>query len=910
MTTADTPILKPPASECDHIRGLADAPVTLVEYGDYECPHCRQVAPVIEQLRVRFGDRLCYVFRHFPITTAHPYAQLAAEAAEAAAAQGKFWDMHDRIFEHTGPLSRQQLVQFAQELDLDMVRFERELDEHVYAEQVRDDFLSGVRGGANGTVAFFLNGVRYDGPWDLGSLIAEIEKPLGVQVRLIFQRFTRLQASGGILLLVAAAVALLWANSIWGHGYFDVIILGVVLVNAVVGFIQEAKAEAAIEALAETMTTEATVFRAGQTERISAVHLVPGDVVSLSAGDKVPADVRLVRARDLQIAEVSLTGESVPVQKTAHVSLVPDTPLAERQNKAYASTLVTSGQGVGIVTAIGDSTEVGRVSQLISSAAELTTPLTCKIASFSRLILYAILVLAAAAFGVGVLRGESAAETLPAAIALAVGMIPEGLPTALTVTLAIGVVRMSRRQAIIRKLPAVEALGSVTVICSDKTGTLTQNQMTVQEIVAAGARYEVTGTGYVPQGRVLYQGAVASFAADAALAECLQAGQLCNDSALLENAGDWQAQGDPTEVALIVSAYKVGLSEQQIASLPRLDAVSFESERQYMATLHDAGADRPPIVYVKGAAEAILARCTSVLDASGERIPLDTDQVHRDVEEMAARGLHVLAFARGELPPHTTTLSHVEVAAGLTFLGLQGMIDPPRPEAVVAVQACQQAGIQVKMITGDHPLTAAAMARQLGLNGVSQGGGSPAIMTGRDVTDCCDEELMERIEQTAVFARVSPEQELRLVEALQARHHVVSMTGDGVNDGPAIKQADVGVAMGITGTDVAKEAADMVLIDDNFPSIEAAVEEGRGVFDNLTKIIAWTLPTNLGEGLIILLAILSGVVLPILPVHILWINMTTVGVQRCSICSTAARSATLCSASVCSQTRGWSSVWE
>lgn len=652
-----------------------------------------------------------------------------------------------------------------------------------------------------------------------------------------------------------------------------VIILGVVLVNAVIGFIQESKAEAAIEALAQTMTTEATVRRAGRTERVSAAELVPGDVVSVKAGDKVPADLRLLRARDLQIAEASLTGESVPVQKVADTILAPETPLAERRNMVYASTLVTYGHGMGVVTATGDSTEVGLISQLITSAEELATPLTRKIAQFSQILLYAILALAAATFGVGLLRRQTATETLTAAIALAVGAIPEGLPAALTVTLAIGVSRMARRRAIIRKLPAVETLGSVTIVCSDKTGTLTQNEMTVRQISVAGARYEVTGSGYEPSGQILPNG----IEPGGALAECLVSGLLCNDSLVVKENGGWQAQGDPTEVALLVSARKGGLAAEQL-DLPRLDAIPFESEHQYMATLHDSGPGQPRLVYLKGALEVVLERCRLALDPDGQEITLDVDAIQDDADRMASQGLRVLAFARGEMPPDTASLSHADVANNLTFLGLQAMIDPPRPEAVTAVRACQEAGIQVKMITGDHALTAAAIAKQLGLIGAPSEQESPSVMSGRDVSNCCDEDMIDRVEHTAVFARVSPEQKLRLVEAFQSRHHIVAMTGDGVNDGPALKQADVGVAMGITGTDVAKETADMVLTDDNFASIEAAVEEGRGVFDNLTKIITWTLPTNLGEGLIILLAVLAGITLPILPIHILWINMTTVGV--------------------------------
>ncbi len=651
------------------------------------------------------------------------------------------------------------------------------------------------------------------------------------------------------------------------------IIFAVVLINAVIGYVQEAKAEKAIEALAQAMTTEATVIRAGQTLRVSAAELTPGDIVQLQAGSKVPADLRLLRARDLQIAEAALTGESLPIQKAVDVELPPDTALADCRNMAYASTLVTFGQGAGIVTAIGDNTEVGRISTLISEAHDLETPLTRKMAQFSRLILYAILALAAVTFGIGVLRGQSPIETFTAAVALAVAMIPEGLPAALTVTLAIGVSRMARRRAIIRKLPAVETLGSVTVICSDKTGTLTQNQMMVQRIVVGTKSYSVSGVGYDPAGQILEQAQPAQLADG--LRECLQAGLLCNDSALVEKDGQWQAQGDPTEVALIVAARKAGMNGDELSrQWPRLDAIPFDSKYQYMATLHATPAGEQ-VVYVKGAVEAILDRCAAALDA-----PMDADAIHRDVEAMANKGLRVLAFARGKLADDAQAVTHESIAAGLTFIGLQGMIDPPRQEAINAVRVCQEAGVKVKMITGDHALTAAAIAVQVGLAQPCSNDAPPqeCVLTGKHLSELSDQQLIESVDDTAVFARVSPEQKLRLVEALQAQGNIVAMTGDGVNDGPALKQSDIGIAMGITGTDVAKEAADMILTDDNFATIEAAVEEGRGVFDNLTKIIAWTLPTNLGEGLIILLAILAGIALPILPIHILWINTVTAGV--------------------------------
>jgi len=640
------------------------------------------------------------------------------------------------------------------------------------------------------------------------------------------------------------------------------VIFGVVLINAVIGYIQESRAEQAIAALAKTMTTEAAVVRGGKVVRLSAVELVPGDIVQLQAGARVPADLRLVTSRDLQVTEAALTGESVPVEKDANLLIEPEAVLAERRNMAYASTLVTYGTATGVVVATGDGSEIGRISQLISSAVELETPLTRKISQFSRVLLVAILILSAVTFGVGVLRGQPVVDTLMGAIALAVGAIPEGLPAALTVTLAIGVSRMAKRRAIIRNLPAVETLGSTTVICSDKTGTLTQNQMTVQELKTTKGTYEISGVGYQPEGTIS-----GNAAEDAAVREMLKAGVLCNDSQLVETDGYWTIQGDPTEGALLVSARKAGLSLEAGDYPARLDSIPFDSQHQYMATLHADG-----MIYVKGAAEVLLERCNGAMDASGNVITCGSDVFRSALEQMAARGLRVLAFARLEKPGAKQIT--FEDITGLTLLGLQGMIDPPRPEVIDAIKASQRAGITVKMITGDHALTAKAIGEQIGLCK----DGCSTVLTGADLLRLSDAELMERVDQVNVFARVAPEQKLRLVEALQARGHVVAMTGDGVNDAPALKQSNIGVAMGITGTDVSKEAADMVLTDDNFATIEAAIEEGRGVFDNLTKFISWALPTNLGEGLVLLAAIITGATLPILPIQILWINMITAAV--------------------------------
>jgi Ca2+-transporting ATPase len=652
------------------------------------------------------------------------------------------------------------------------------------------------------------------------------------------------------ILLVAGLI-----SGLLGEWLDASVIWAVVLVTGIVGFLQESRAAKAIDALAHSMVAEATVVRDGNKRRVPAFELVPGDLVLLASGDQVPADLRLVNVRDLRVAEAALTGESVPVEKGTG-TLADDTPLADRKNLAFATALVTYGSGSGIVVATGDRTEVGKISELIQSTEDPSTPLTRQIARFSHWLLYIIVGLAVATFFIGLARGEDIKDLFHAAVAIAVAAIPEGLPAAVTVVLAIGVARMARRHAIIRRLPAVETLGSTSVICSDKTGTLTENEMTVQRLYADGRWFSVSGIGYAPDGKVSAKdgGEVPD-----TLRNLLRGGVLCNDSVLLKNDGRWEVHGDPTEGALLVAARKLGLNADAVtAESPRIDAIPFESEFQYMATLHEG------VAYVKGSVEKVLERCAGA----------DADGIHRAAAELGADGLRVLAFARKDIAAGTAKIDHHDVQAGLSFLGLQAMIDPPRPEAIAAVATCKRAGIRVKMITGDHAATAAAIAGQIGLEGETRDG-KLSVITGQQLAAMSDGDLENAADQVAVFARVSPEQKLRLVQALQRRGRVVAMTGDGVNDAPALKQADIGVAMGITGTDVAKDSAAMILTDDNFASIEAAVEEGRGVFDNLCKFLAWTLPTNLGQGLIILVAVIFAVPPPILPVQILWVNLTT-----------------------------------
>jgi len=675
------------------------------------------------------------------------------------------------------------------------------------------------------------------------------------------------------ILLVAALVTFVLKEFVDAS-----VIFGVVLVNAIVGFLQEAKALRALDALSRAMETQVMVLRDGEKHRIPSSHLVPGDVVLLSSGDKVAADMRILSVKDLKINESALTGESLPVEKKT-ASLDAETVLADRVNMLYASTLVTYGQGRAIVVSTGDLTEIGRISELIAGADDIQTPLTKKIAQFSHYLLYAILGISVFTFIVGLLQGRSAVEMFMVSVSLAVAAIPEGLPAAVTITLAIGLARMAKRRAIIRKLPAVETLGSTQVICSDKTGTLTENKMTVQEIFAGNHAYFVTGVGYVPQGDIkplVASGQELVVGPSFALKECAMAGFLCNDSRVIEKDGDYQIEGDPTEAALLVVAQKFeNAFNKKFNEWPRLDVIPFESEHQYMATLHDAD-QGAKIVYMKGSIEKILMRCNKELTDEGQAKEIDLQRIINQAEAMAGRGLRVLAFAQKRMDNYTTQVKHSDVEFGLIFLGLQGMIDPPRPEAIRAVKACHTAGICIKMITGDHVLTATAIARQLGMKAhPSNGTFDLQSLSGKEIESVNDQDLIETVDRTSVFARVTPEQKLRLVKALQARGLIVAMTGDGVNDAPALKQANIGVAMGLNGTEIAKEAADMVLTDDNFASIEAAVEEGRCVYDNLRKFIIWTLPTNLGEALAVLVAILAGLALPLLPVQLLWVNMTT-----------------------------------
>ncbi len=665
------------------------------------------------------------------------------------------------------------------------------------------------------------------------------------------------------VLLVAGVVTMLL-----GHWIDAGVIYGVVLVNALIGFIQEGKAEKALEAIRTMLSQYCFVLRGGRRLELEADQLVPGDIVILQSGDKVPADLRLLKVKDLRIDEATLTGESVPVEKS--VTPVDETSaLSDRPCMAYSGTLVTYGQGTGVVVATGDHTELGRINQMLTRVQPLTTRLLRRIAEFGRLLTGAILGLAAAAFIFGIMvRDYSLSEMFFAVVGLAVAAIPEGLPAIITITLAIGVQRMARRHAIIRRLPAVETLGSVTVICSDKTGTLTRNEMAVQTLAMADSLLEVSGAGYAPSGGFFAGGVEKSPADYRDLPELCRAALLCNESAVREADGRWTLEGDPTEGALVTLGMKAGLDPaREGEAFPRVDVIPFESEHRFMATLH-RGPDGQGIIYLKGAPERVLEMCDRQR-RDGREEAIDLEYWQHKIEEIAARGQRVLAIARREAEAEKQDLGVGDVVQGMTLLGLCGIIDPPREEAITAVRQCLSAGIRVKMITGDHALTARAIGGQMGI------GDGETVTTGRELDTMSDGQLREAVREVDVFARVSPEHKLRLVQALQADGEVVAMTGDGVNDAPALKRADVGVAMGIKGTEVAKESAETVLADDNFASIAHAVEEGRTVYDNIKKAITFILPTNGGEAGIIIAAILSGSMLPITPVQILWVNMVT-----------------------------------
>jgi len=670
-----------------------------------------------------------------------------------------------------------------------------------------------------------------------------------------------------VLIYVLLAAALITA--ILGHWIDTGVIIGVVIINAIIGFIQEGKAEDALRAIKKMLSSQALVLRDNKRITVPAEDLVVGDIVFLQSGDKVPADCRLLKTKSLQIQESALTGESVPVEKGSD-PVVEDAVLGDRNSMVFSSTLVTYGQGVGVVVATAADTEIGHISTLLSQVETLTTPLLRQMADFGRLLTGIIIIIATLTLIFGVMvHGNSVSDMFLAAVGLAVAAIPEGLPAIMTITLAIGVQRMAKRQAIIRLLPAVETLGAITVICTDKTGTLTRNEMTVTNIATAGGGlFDITGVGYDPHGDFLFEDSEIDFGNHPVLTELTRSALLCNDAVLKKDNADWVLQGDPTEGALLTLGLKAGLNLAfEHETWPRTDIIPFESQHQFMATLHHDHTGQG-VSYIKGAPERIFSMCDSHRVGIHDEA-IDLAYWHSQMEVMARRGQRVLAIACKKSPAEHHDLTFTDIEQGLTLLGIVGMIDPPREEAIIAVKQCQSAGIKVKMITGDHAVTAIAIGKQMDI-----GDGKNAL-TGHDIQAMTDEELQQVVNDVDIFARSSPEHKLRLVTALQATGHVVAMTGDGVNDAPALKRADVGTAMGQNGTEVAKDAAEMVLADDRFSSIVDAVEEGRTVYDNLRKAVLFILPTNGGEALVIIAAILMGITLPITPVQILWVNMIT-----------------------------------
>jgi len=664
------------------------------------------------------------------------------------------------------------------------------------------------------------------------------------------------------VLLVAAGV-----TAALGEWVDTGVILGVVLINGLIGFIQEGKAEKSLDAIRNLLSLHATVLRSGQRLEIAAEDLVPGDIVLLSPGDKVPADLRLIETRNLRIEEAALTGESEPVEKNPE-PVAAEAAIGDRTCMAYSGTLVVFGQGRGLVVGTADQTEIGRIGRMLANVEDISTPLLKQTARFGQGLTLAIMALTvfSLVFGIAV-HGYGAAQMFLAAVGIAVAAVPEGLPAVMTITLAIGVQRMAARQAIIRRMPAVETLGAVTVICTDKTGTLTKNEMTVQRLVTADRVLDVEGIGYT-RGWISCAGRELRLEELPELAEIGRIALLCNDATLEKKNGKWVLQGDPTEGALLTLGRKTGLEPHfEAEASPRIDVIPFESQHRFMATLHHDHAGHA-FAFIKGAPEEILTVCTRQRQA-GQDQALDAAFWQAQIEAMAQAGQRVLALAMTPMPPEKTHLTFADLQTDLTLVALAGIMDPPREEAIAAVAQCQAAGIRVKMITGDHSVTAQAVGKIMGI------GSNDRTLTGTEIETLDDEAICLAVRDTDVFARASPEHKLRLVQAMQANGEVVSMTGDGVNDAPALKQADVGVAMGLKGTEAAKEAAEMVLANDNFASIAAAVEEGRTVYDNLRKAIIYILPTSSGQAAMVLIAVLLGMTLPITPVQILWVNMVT-----------------------------------
>lgn len=662
--------------------------------------------------------------------------------------------------------------------------------------------------------------------------------------------------------------------------YIDAgVIFAVVILNAIIGYLQEYKAEQSVRALKKMLVPRAKVLRDGIEREINSEELVPGDVVILHSGIRVPADIRLIHAVELKIDESILTGESLPAEKHYHTIKEENLTYGDQKNMAFMGTIVVNGRARGVVVETGMNTVFGKIAKHIKEAETVKAPLQDKIQKFANLVGIFVVIASALLFTMGLIIGEGIKNMFMTAVATAVAAIPEGLPMVVTVTLAVGVMRMARRNAIVRKLHAVETLGSTTVICTDKTGTLTKNEMTVNLIYDGKKVYEVEGSGYEPKGRILHNGIEVDLKKDSeALVETLRIGLLCNESNIYQENDEFRLEGDPTEGALIVSAMKAGLKlAEEEKKYELLETIPFESERGYMATLHKHRGEK--IVLIKGAPEKLIDLCNK--NVWGEKI--NKREIHSIINKFAKEGMRVLAFAYVKVPKETEELSCKEIEQcyavdGLTFVGLQAMIDPPRPEAIEAIKGCKKAGIRVVMITGDHAITARAIGNTLGI-----GDEKSEVLTGKDLEKMTDAELFEKVKTVSIFARVSPEHKLKIVKQLMSQGQIVAVTGDGVNDAPALKAAHIGIAMGKSGTDVAREASAMVLTDDNFASIFNAVKEGRIVFDNIRKVVFFLIPTGLASILSIIGAVITGLPIPYFPAQILWINLVTNGLQVISL---------------------------
>lgn len=664
-----------------------------------------------------------------------------------------------------------------------------------------------------------------------------------------------------IYILMAAAVV----TAVLGEYVDTIVILLVAIINAAIGFFQENKAEKALDNIKNMLSLKANVIRDGDRKEIDAKDVTIGDIILLHPGDKIPADARLIKASNLKVEESSLTGESVPSEKNI-TPLDEDTMLGDRNNMVFSSTTVSAGTGRAVVTAIGEDTEIGKINRMMSDVGEMTTPLLKQTAKFGKTISVVIIVVGVLVYLFGFFfRDYEPGELLMSVIGLSIAAIPEGLPAILSIILAIGVQNMAKRNAIIRNLPSVETLGSVSVICSDKTGTLTKNEMTVKKLIVAARDFEVTGTGYAPEGEIKLDNKAIDPNNYSVLKELIECFNYCNDSSVAKNDKDhWYVKGEPTEGALITLFKKAKIEEEEAGE--RLVTIPFDSEYKYMAVLIRMGNRK--VIYIKGAPDRLLDMAAEQKRRKSEE-DFDREFWEQKIEESARQGQRMIGGAYKEVDASKEDLTHDDIQDGMVFLGLAGMIDPPREEAIEAIQSCHEAGITVKMITGDHAETAKAVACEMGI-----GDGEKALQ-GKDLENMSDSELQKAAAEYDVFARTSPENKLKLVEAIQADGDICAMTGDGVNDAPALKRADVGIAMGIKGTEVTKDASEMVLVDDNFSTIVAAIEEGRRVYDNLKKTILFILPTNGAESLLIIASILFGTLMPLTPVQILWVNMVT-----------------------------------